>query len=270
MGRRRAGKSRDQSREETRQGLLEAGYALLQEAPVGDVLSQVKAQEVATRAGVSSGAVYYHWDDQEAYREELLDHSFTVDHAQLKQVIEGAVQEAKEQGAEFEEIVRAGAVADFEQIKHRTSLPVLLALWGKHRTDAAVRERLRERYHELDKQLIPLYDQILSENNLKIRSPFTVAMFAATMTALIEGMLIRWAVDPQAVPDKLAPSSEPPDAELDKGPWNLFAVAVLALVPCMTAPIDARHDGPGFINDKDTRQLVRSLRKAYGQATTTQ
>jgi hypothetical protein len=161
-------------------------------------------------------------------------------------------------------------VADFEQIKHRTSLPVLLALWGKHRTDAAVRERLRERYHELDKQLIPLYDQILSENNLKIRSPFTVAMFAATMTALIEGMLIRWAVDPQAVPDKLAPSSEPPDAELDKGPWNLFAVAVLALVPCMTAPIDARHDGPGFINDKDTRQLVRSLRKAYGQATTTQ
>ena len=64
---------RRESAEQTRLELLEAGAELLREQPVGDIFSQVKAADVARRAGGRSiGAIYHHWRDQEAYRQDLL------------------------------------------------------------------------------------------------------------------------------------------------------------------------------------------------------
>lgn len=259
----RRGRSRAEAREETRRELLDAGAALLREIPVGDVLSQVKADAVARRAGRTTGAFYHHWPDQRSYQLDLLDHVLAVErHPSAAQGITADLAG----GVPFEELVRRNARASLRRIQENDYFPVQMALWGKHAGDPDLRERLRLLYDRISARLIPAYRDLLDANGLEMRPPFTIEMFAAVLTALAEGLAIRSAVDPDAVPRELPPAAAaargPVDGDLDEGPWDLFSVVVLGLFPSMTVGRDKR-DSDVWLDHEDVRGLVRRLRETW-------
>ncbi len=99
-----------------------------------------------------------------------------------------------------------------------------------------------------------------------MRPPFTMEMLATALTALVDGLAIRAAVDPSAVPPELpraqAAAREQLDSGLDEGPWDLFSILVLSLLPSMTSP-KVKRDSVLWYDHEDVRGVVRRLRETF-------
>ena len=66
---------------------------------------------------------------------------------------------------------------------------------------------------------------------LRIKEPFDIHLLAVVLTALAEGLAMRWGVDPDAVPETIVENSE------TGGKSSLFAEAVLAILGWVTEPV---------------------------------
>lgn len=250
----------------TRADLLEAGFQLLQEQPVGTILTQVKATEIARRAGRTIGAFYHHWPDQQAYQRDLIEHVLSPDRLLSTAVAEESVRSNLAAGLPMEEIIRRGARANFETVRDDPTVPLFMALWSKQATDDHIRKQLRQHYQQVTDQLVPVYAAFFDAQGWEPRPPFTLETFASTLTALVEGLTVRAAVDPDAVPFDLPPvqaaARMPLDGQLDQGSWDLFSTVVLALIPSMTVPKQKR-DPDVWLDHEDVRGLVRRLRETW-------
>ncbi len=248
-------RSRAEAAAETRRALLEAGAELLCEQPVGALLSQVTALEVARRARRTTGAFYHHWEDQESYQQELL--AYTLDPERINSTARTAdtVTAALQQRVPLEELVRRAARENFDVVSENPYVPLNLALWAKQAQDEKVRALLRDQYQAVRARLVPIYEALFEMIGVVPRPPFTVDMFAVTLNALVEGLVIRAAVDPDAVPRDLPPAEPGTEA------WDLFSAVVLALVPVMTMP--RVSGGDCTLKQEDIRVLVRELREAW-------
>ena len=221
--------------------LLEAGLQLMRENPVGNVFSQIKATQVTRRANLSTGAFYHHWPDQAAFVQDLLDQHLTQDRDHWLSEVSTALAETAESDASLAETVRTVSSAVFEVFKHDPSLTIQLALWTRHHDNSA-RARLQQRYRTMAADVIPLYQTVLDRHDLTLRPPYTPEMLAVAFSALIEGLLIRWSVDPQAVPDDLPgphgrPGTQPAlSLDADDRPWSSFALILYALIESATTP----------------------------------
>lgn len=233
--------SKAEATAETREALLEAGAALLREQPVGTVLSQVKAQRVAQRVGRTIGAFYHHWDGQEAYQRDLLAYVLDPERVPSTAAAVETVLADLPKDLPLEELVRRAARQNFEGVRANPYVPLFLALWGKQAQDEQVRELLHAHYQSVTNRLVPLYRAFFDAYGLALRPPFTAEMFAVTLTALVEGLTVRAAVDPEAVPLDLPASAgrsvnEEDVATTDQ--WDLFSASVLAILRGMTIPAD--------------------------------
>lgn len=262
----RTRKSKAESSAETRTALLDAGATLLREQPVGQVLDQVKAAEVARRAGRTVGAFYHHWPDQESYQRELLEFVFAPARTEAGTAAINAGTRDAQAGVMMEEVVRRRAREDFDAVSANPYLGLSLALWAKHTDDGHVRNLLAGQYRAVTAELVEAYEQFFEFQGWEPRPPFTIEMFAVTLTALVEGLVIRAAVDPDAVPRELptvqSGSWRSLDGNLDQGPWDLFGIVVLALIPSMTVP-KIRRDPDLWSDYEDVRGLVRRLRETH-------
>lgn len=250
----------------TRADLLEAGSRLLQEQPVGTILTQVKATEIARRAGRTVGAFYHHWPDQQSYQRDLIEHVLSPDRLPSTSVAEQSVRSDLAANVPMEEIIRRGARANFEAVRSNPIVPLFMALWSKQGTDEHIREQLRRHYQQVTDQLVPVYAAFFDAQGWEPRPPFTLETFAVTLTALVEGLAVRAAVDPDAVPLDLPPvqssAKVPLDRQLDQGSWDLFGIVVLALLPSMTVPKQKR-DHEIWLDHEDVRGLVKRLRETW-------
>ena len=255
---------------QTRADLLEAGAQLLHEQPVGAVLTQVKAVEIARRAGRTIGAFYHHWPDQQSYQRDLLEHVLSPERLASTAAASETVMSGLGAAVGMEEIVRSAARANFAALRDNPFVALFLALWAKQGNDEHIRGLLHDHYQRVMKQLVPLHTAFLDAHELEMRPPFTVEMFAVTLTALVEGLTVRAAVDPDAVPLDLPPAQAaakaPLDGALDQGSWDLFSIVVLALLPTMTVP-KIKRDSDLWLDHEDVRGLVRRLRETWESVT---
>lgn len=217
--------------------LLEAGADLLREEPVGDILSQVKVADVARRAGGRSiGAVYHHWRDQDSYRRDLL--AYILDPGRYRGAHEAAAMAATVCDGPvvarppLEAAVRTMGNQLFDELKVNPWLVLQMALWSKQMTDPYVRGLLTELYQGIDANFEPLMDTALQAYGLRVKEPFDTHLLAVVLTALAEGLAMRWGVDPDAVPETIVEDAEA------AGKSSLFAEAVLAFLGWATEPTD--------------------------------
>ena len=217
--------------------LLEAGADLLREEPVGDILSQVKVADVARRAGGRSiGAVYHHWRDQDSYRRDLL--AYILDPGRYRGSHEAEAMAATVVDGPgvarppLEAAVRTMGNQLFDELKVNPWLVLQMALWSKQMTDPYVRGLLKELYQGIDANFEPVMDTALQAYGLRVKEPFDTHLLAVVLTALAEGLAMRWGVDPDAVPETIVE-----DAEAG-GKSSLFAEAVLAFLGWATEPTD--------------------------------
>lgn len=217
--------------------LLEAGADLLREEPVGDILSQVKVADVARRAGGRSiGAVYHHWRDQDSYRRDLL--AYILDPGRYRGAHEAEAMAATVVDGPgvarppLEAAVRTMGNQLFDELKVNPWLVLQMALWSKQMTDPYVRGLLKELYQGIDANFEPVMDTALQAYGLRVKEPFDTHLLAVVLTALAEGLAMRWGVDPDAVPETIVEDAE------TGGKSSLFAEAVLAFLGWATEPTD--------------------------------
>jgi AcrR family transcriptional regulator len=215
---------------ETRAALLEAGAAVLREEPVGAVLSQLTARAVAERAGRTSGAFFHHWRSQAAYHRDLL--AWVLDPARIPSTAEAAeaIFGGLAAGADPVGVLGAAARGNFESVRADPYVPLWNALWSVHGSDAYVSELLRQNFRSVTAQVVPLLEAVLAASGRRIRPPFTVDSYAVVITALVQGLALRVAIEPERVP------VQPLGAPADDGSWDLFATTVVTLFDAITEP----------------------------------
>ncbi len=260
------------SGEQTRAALLAAGAELLREQPVGAVLNQVTAPEVARRAGRTIGAFYHHWSDQDSYRRELLAAVLAPEARPTDETVASVAEGlAAEQPAH--EVIRFNARANLVAGLTRPELALTVALSALARTDTGIRDLLRNQYTVLDEALGPTYEAIFATFGWVPRPPFTIRTISSVLTALVEGLVTRAVADPDAVPLAFADEDGTPRDAADEAAWDLFSTTVLALLPVVTMPADptaatacprCHRDASGVLSsDADAREVVRAVWDAW-------
>ena len=205
--------------------LLHTGEEMVRQEPVGVPLSHIKVSEVARHAGLTHGAVYYHWDSQDDYRTALTSFILERRGNALKDSWNVAM-EAAQRGVPFEDVVFAGAREAFEALRDSPYLALQLGVWGHRHRDVELRQLLMAMYRRSEDAITPLFRAILFACNRELREPYTYDLLAALMTAALEGVVVRSGVDPETV--------TVPQREED--PSYAFALMLMALLEAATKP----------------------------------
>lgn len=226
---------------ETRATLLEAGAALLREEPVGDVLSQVTARAVVQRVGRTTGAFFHQWPTLEAYHHDLL--VYVLDPARIPSTAEAvdAVLAGLHAGLDPATVLHLAARGNFDSVRADPYAQLWQALWSKHGQDERVHALLRQSFDTVSGQVVPLLEACLAAAGRRMRPPFTVDTFNVLITALVQGLHLRSAIEPEAVPVK--PLSEAPDSPDAATTWDLFGTTVEILFRTITVEADEPRDG---------------------------
>ena len=204
-------------RDRTREELLDAGINLLLAQPAPGV-EHIKATAVVASVGLSSGAFYNIWDSQQRYHHDLLAWVFDPDRWPVTAAAELTVNELTVDGVPFETIVAEVArLAWTEAVNNQPLLRLQLALWASN--DPITRQRLSDQYTHVGRQWADVIDMLIRAHHRTLRAPFTADTLGLTLTALLEGMIVRCDVDT---------SHDPPTTSTDTR-QELFIDAVLAL-----------------------------------------
>ena len=263
-------RSRAEAGEQTRAALLAAGAALLREQPVGRLLDQVTAPEVARRAGRTIGAFYHHWPDQDSYRKDLLASVLAPETLPTQETVSD-VSASLLASAPPDEIVRRNGRANLLAGMHRPELALTIALSALARRDEPTRDLLRTQYVVLNDSLVPTYGALFAANGWVPRPPFTLRDISTVITALVEGLVTRAVAEPEAVPFALPDESGTPQDPDDESAWDLFSATLAALLPTMTMPADAAaeplpDDPTGVLGTSlDVRDLAREIWAAWAE-----
>lgn len=217
---------------ETRTALLDAGAGLLREVPVGAVLSQLTARAVSERAGRTTGAFFHHWRSQDAYQRDLL--AYILDPARIESTAEAvtAILDGLTSGADPVAVLAAAARGNFASVRVDPYVPLWNALWARHGSDPYVHDLLRQNVRSVTGQVAPVLEAVLHASGRRMRPPHTVDTLAVTVTALVQGLALRVAIEPERVPVQIDGGDQ------DDGSWDLFATTVTTLFHAVTEPVE--------------------------------
>jgi len=229
--------SKQAAREASRRAMLKAAAQILRESPVGDIFSELKPVEVAKRADPprTTGSFYNIWPTQRDFRSAFVDYLLSLDHFRIDRDIPKIVNDMVG-SPEFEltEAVRTAANKYFKGLARDGSMRMQMALWAKAEDDPHIRARLKGLYDEVGDQMLPLYEDMLSRGNRRMRDPHTTQTLAVSLVGLAEGLHVRCQVDPAIPRDDFDP---PPGIPREPGfPWSIFASIAYELIMQMTEP----------------------------------
>jgi AcrR family transcriptional regulator len=215
---RKAGNNAE-SRQATRQALLQAGADLLVEIHMRDPFAPLKLRAICERAGKSTGAFYGHWKGTGDYFDELAellaaDDAFDDDFAVLTKAAEGSAEDSA--------LTALARVADLDRellLRSRSydAMELLCVTLGR----STLRRQMAHGYRRFDRQTGEVYGAILTKYGREPRPPHDWDGIGVILQALLEGFTLRHKVDPEAVP---------PSSESALGPYAAAVVAVLAAV----------------------------------------
>jgi hypothetical protein len=225
-------RTKAEAREQSASAMLEAGMQILREMPVGNILSQVKAAEVANRAGKTTGAFYNIWKRQADYHRDLIKYTLSHDRFTADaETVQDIVRYMEQPELDLAGLIRTAANTNFEGLKDDPAMSLQMALWSKHQVDDYLCEEVRNLYKSLHETFQPFYSEIFNKSGRRMRPPYTIHTITVVLIALVEGLHMREAVDPEAVPDDFG---SPPEASHDEERWGMFAAVAYTLVMAMT------------------------------------
>ncbi len=203
----------------TRDALLAAAEDELGRLSLGELLAGLNASRVSRAAELpSQGPFFHHFGNQERWAAAVARHF-----ARFRPVDDDTAAVA-EHIAELADQFRAGdtpdwlagvrAAADLDWKIVTADLRYLdqqLLVWiardrplesGSGATERAG-ELVAGVYRSIGDRFAPVYGDLLEAWGRKVRPDLTVGDVSVVLTALIEGLVLRWAVEPEAVPDDL-------------------------------------------------------------------
>jgi hypothetical protein len=225
------------ARKATEAALLRAATRMVFESPGNDVLASLRPVDVVRRADPprTTGAFYNIWPTQADFRRALLDHLLSLDRFKIDEDTRQSLRDhLARTDFRMDEAIRVAASMNFEGLKHEPALRVQHALWTHAVTDELIREKVKALYVAISDSLTPIYSAMLERSGRRMRPPHTVDTLAVVLAALVEGLQIRWTVEPEAVPDDFG---APPGVEASsQRPWNMFASVAHIVFMGMSEP----------------------------------
>ncbi len=261
---------------ETRQLLIDTGVTMLHERGITAGVTHIRLQDVLRRAGLTTGAAYRLWSDQEAFHRDVAiaatgwrnDMPLTATVRAIRPLVEG--------GAGLSEVIRVASAAHVDGFDDSTEHPgepasehpvestgtatddrslgaprlsgtflTTLALRAAARHDPALQAASRARHAESLDSFGELYSTLMHVYGRRFRPPLTLRQFTAAIAALGEGFAIQ-AIEGEPHPHvdidtdtDIADTGDDDAAAADGGAtrrWTLFGLAVQALVDAFTEP----------------------------------
>ena len=204
-------------------------------------MQHIRLQEVLRSVGLTTGAAYRIWDDQDEFHRDLAVAMVGLRFAPPVASAAGAIEDVLSSGESLDEVARVAAL-DFVtyaskfhlEPESRDSHAFITAL--ALRTAAGAWPELRvasaERHRESIAAFATFYAALLQRFGRRMREPLTIVDFTEAMAALGEGFAIR------AAEGLDHPTYDIPEgAELPSGEWTLFGIGIRGLVAAFTIPI---------------------------------
>lgn len=245
----------------TRELLLATGVDMLLEQGVTAGVGHIRLKAVVDRAGLTTGAAYRLWDDQEHFHRDLAAAAVMWrEEAPLTSTIQ-AIRAIVDGGGTVAEVIRAGARAHVENLTRPAVhgadgepgpayFVTSVALRSAAASDPVLRRTSLERHREMVSSYADLYQTLMHVYGLRPRAPFTVDHIAAVFAALGEGFALQANVGEEhpvvmTSPTAAGTADDPArtgDGDAPEEPWTLLARAFLTLVEAWTEP---DPDNPG-------------------------
>lgn len=213
------------SSEQTRQLLLDTAVQLLHETgPTAGVL-HVRLSDVVARAGLTTGAAYRLWADQQDFHDALAVAAMRWrDRSMLARTTKAAFAVVAD-GGDIGELLRATGAANVQTLPADNGIMTTLALRAAAYNQASLLHASSERSQDMVASFNRLYVDLLRTYHLRMKPPFTVEHLSAGMSALVDGFGVQTAC-----------GEAHPELAVDGAPWTLLGVCLTALVRHMTDP----------------------------------
>jgi len=228
--------------EQTRRLIIDAALQLLLERGASAGVQHIRLQEVLRTVGLTSGAAYRIWADQDEFHRDLAVEMMGLRVSAPTASATAAIAGFVEHGGTADDVIRAATRDHVEYAAqfHRrpesqdshvfiTALALRTAAgsWPELRAAAAAR------HEESIDAFSRFYSELMTRFGIRMREPFTVRDLAEAMAALGEGFAVR-----------AAEGLEHPVIELGDDPteWTLFGIAARGLVDAFTIQGDDIDD----------------------------
>ncbi len=223
------------SGDETRALLLRVGVQMLMERGVSAGVQHIRLQDVLRRAGLTTGAAYRLWADQNDYQRDLAVAMVRLRLSGPSDYARAAVEALIAEGASGDDVIRAAADAHVRGTAVDADNPtdaleaqqflISLALRTTAQTWPELTDASRARHRESTASFAEFYAYLMQAYGMRMKSPLTVADFTEAMAAMGEGFAIRAL---EGIEHPRYEASETDD--IPAGSWSLFALGVRALV----------------------------------------
>ena len=207
------------SKEETKRRLLDAGRQLVVERGLSPTLD-LRLTDVLEEVGLTTGAAYNIWDNQDHYRRDLALHmAKTLEWADERLVED--IRAGWTEDIELDDWTRLVARAYFDAFTSRHDYFVILKFWGIKDIDDELREALSIGYDVVHERFRAAFGQSLGRFKRRPIDPFTLDDVCVLITGACEGLALRQRIQPE---------------RLDTAAGHLFAEFVVRLVSDYTEP----------------------------------
>jgi len=182
--------TREQSKANTRERLLAAARSAFAESG----FHGASVEEIATRAGFSTGALYSNFDGKEDLFLVLMEREIE-EHAR-------EIAQAVAERPSVSERATGGARRWMMMIEREPELLLLfMEFWAYGVREPAVRPKVAERFAQVRRLLTRLIEDGVREFELELALP--AEQLAIAVDALADGIARQRLADPEAVPDEL-------------------------------------------------------------------
>lgn len=167
----------------TRAAILEAAAACFAK----NGYAETGVAEICHRAGISRGALYYHFESKQAIFLELVDSQL----ADLKKVLEKSAQDAVNVPASLRRL--SYLMQDLVQSDYPRA-GLFLEVWSQASREQTMREVLLDTYHHFEGIFARLIRRGIDEGTF---APIDPAVGAQALLAIASGTFIRSLLDPE-------------------------------------------------------------------------
>jgi hypothetical protein len=214
--------------DETRQQFLAEGRRRLVELGIPVTLGNIRLSDVAKAIGRTTGAAYNIWPLQEQYHRELAI-SFAEDIFWASPIFQ-SVAELVARGSALDELLRDFANFYVTAMSQSREYFIASHLWSVALDEPKLMGALRSGFDNFHAIACEFYGNILVTYNRKVRSPYSIDDLVVATTALTDGFILRYRMDPDRVPMQME-RLDLPNAKMG---WSLFASTFENLFEAMT------------------------------------
>lgn len=180
------------------------------------ILEQLKAADIAHRAGLTTGAFYNRWPNREAFLTEFIDYALSVDRSPTYAALPAIVETFDGPAAD---LVMEVARQDIRSIITNPAFAIHTHLWSMMRSRDDISRRMESMYDEYRNEIEPLFVVLLERLGRDLHPNFTMPEIIQFFMAMSEGLSLQVAAGGDNAPGE-----------------DLFGKFILAIIPALTVP----------------------------------